>query len=218
MRIPVVINNRDLFTWPKKMLDKIKILDNVGDIYIVDNGSTYEPLLEWYDSKPCDIIKVDNLGHTAPWLCGLVDSFNSPYVVTDPDLDIDNIPNNTLVYLNYILNIFSDVGKIGLSLDWESVTSDLEYYQHMRKFYYPIFSENPIFPNVYNLPVDTTFAIYNRKEYFIGGYSIDGEYKAGHLPWYLTKKGRETNEEFLYYLNNSNNSCSYKNYIKQNAI
>ena len=218
IKIPVVIINRNLLTWPQKMLDKIKELDNVGNIYIVDNGSTYEPLLEWYESNPCDIVKVNNIGHISPWICGLVDSFNTPYVITDPDLDIEKIPNDTLTYLNNTLNMFSDVGKIGLSLDWELVTEDLEYYDHMRKCYYPIYSNPPVFPNVYNLPIDTTFALYNRKEYFIGGYSVSGKYKAGHLPWYFTKEERETNEEFAYYLNHANISCSYKNFLNLNAV
>ena len=44
--ISVIINNRDLLTWTKAMVDKIKTLDNVGEIFILDNASTYKPLLE----------------------------------------------------------------------------------------------------------------------------------------------------------------------------
>jgi hypothetical protein len=49
--ISVIINNRDLLTWTKAMVDKIKTLDNVGEIFILDNASTYKPLLEWYERK-----------------------------------------------------------------------------------------------------------------------------------------------------------------------
>lgn len=92
MKIPVIINNRDLLTWTSNMLAKIKQLNSVGEIYIVDNGSTYQPLLAWYETKPCNIIRLNNLGQHAPWLCGLVAKLGTPYVVTDSDLDISNLP------------------------------------------------------------------------------------------------------------------------------
>lgn len=40
-KIPIILNNRDLYTWPKAMVSKIVQYDNVGQIIIVDNGSTY---------------------------------------------------------------------------------------------------------------------------------------------------------------------------------
>ena len=48
MSIPIIINNRNLLTWPKAMVERISRYEGVGDIIIVDNGSTYEPLLDWY--------------------------------------------------------------------------------------------------------------------------------------------------------------------------
>jgi GT2 family glycosyltransferase len=56
-KIPIIIMNFNLLTWPNQMVEDIKKFDNVGDIIIFDNGSTYEPLLEWYSTKPCEIIK-----------------------------------------------------------------------------------------------------------------------------------------------------------------
>ena len=53
MGIPVIINNRNLLTWPKAMVRDLSKWEGIGDIYIVDNGSTYEPLLEWYATNPC---------------------------------------------------------------------------------------------------------------------------------------------------------------------
>ena len=61
MNIPVIINNRNLFTWPKAMVERIKEYDGVGEIIIVDNDSTYPPLLEWYATNPCRIERLNKI-------------------------------------------------------------------------------------------------------------------------------------------------------------
>ena len=38
MKIPVIINNRNLLTWPKAMVRDLSKWEGIGDIYIVDNG------------------------------------------------------------------------------------------------------------------------------------------------------------------------------------
>ena len=89
----IYINNRNYLTWPKNMAD---ILLNQGhDVYIVDNNSTYKPLLDWYNQqKDIKIIKLGiNGGHKAPWVHGIIDT-SDYYVVTDSDLDISTVPNN----------------------------------------------------------------------------------------------------------------------------
>ena len=73
MNIPVIINNRNLFTWPKAMVERIKEYDGVGEIIIVDNDSTYPPLLEWYATNPCRIERLNkNIGVAAPWISEVV--------------------------------------------------------------------------------------------------------------------------------------------------
>lgn len=213
-KIPVIINNRDLLTWPKKMIEKIKKLDNVGDIIIIDNGSTYEPLIDWYNTKPCDIVFTSNKGHTAPWTSKTIDSLNNDlYVVTDPDLGIDEIPNDTLVYLKDKLNEFN-LKKIGLGLKYELTPIDSPYFNHIFNYEKKRVRNSRLENNVYlDVPMDTTFALYNKKEYFIGGASTGGEYRAKHYPWYLTNEERNHNKEFMYYINNANNSSSYKTFL-----
>jgi hypothetical protein len=40
---------------------------------IVDNASTYPPLLSWYETNPCKVIRLSiNCGHRAPWEQGCV--------------------------------------------------------------------------------------------------------------------------------------------------
>jgi hypothetical protein len=212
--IPVIINNRDLLTWTKSMVDKIKTLDNVGDIIIVDNSSTYQPLLDWYETKPCEIIKINNLGHTAPWESGLISKLNKPYVVTDPDLGIDNLPKNTLIVLEEKLKQMSDLGKIGLKLDWESVKNTSPYYNHLQTYDRTRWANSRIINDVYiDVHIDTTFALYNTINYFIGGGSLNSPYIAKHYPWEFTHNERNNNEEFSYYINNASNASSYKVYL-----
>ena len=99
MKIPVIINNRNLLTYPKQMFEDLKSFNDIGDITIVDNDSTYEPLLEWYETKPCEIIKTSNNGHLSPWLIDLPKKLTSEfYVVTDSDLDLSTTPKDSLLF------------------------------------------------------------------------------------------------------------------------
>jgi len=44
-KIPVIITNFNLYTWPKAMVKKLMRMPGVGPILIVDNDSTYGPTL-----------------------------------------------------------------------------------------------------------------------------------------------------------------------------
>jgi glycosyltransferase involved in cell wall biosynthesis len=95
MKIPVIINNINLISWPKKMVEDLKKFDNIGEIIIVDNNSTYEPLLEWYSTKPCEIIYSKNLGQSSPWINMIPEKWGFEYyVVTDSDLIFNEIISN----------------------------------------------------------------------------------------------------------------------------
>ena len=129
MKIPVIINNRNFLTWPKAMVERIKEYDGVGEIIIVDNNSTYPPLLEWYATNPCRIERLnDNLGMGAPWVSEVVKKLNGvPYVLTDPDMGLEDTPDDTLLYLFDKLNSLQ-LDKVGLGLDWQIVEKKSPYY------------------------------------------------------------------------------------------
>ena len=95
------------------MLHDIQKFDNVGDIIIVDNNSTYEPLLEWYATNPCEVIRLnENMNQSAPWLIGIpFDRKYEYYVVTDPDLDLSNVPKDCLNVLKEKLEKYKGWGS-----------------------------------------------------------------------------------------------------------
>jgi hypothetical protein len=215
VKIPVIINNRDLLTWTKDMVSKIKTYDNVGEIIILDNASTYKPLIDWYKTNPCTIIYGENLGHTAPWQSGLVKKINAPYyVVTDPDLGINDTPKDTLDYLFDKLTTFN-LPKVGLGLEWELTPEDSPYFEHIINYEKHRVLNSKVLDNVLlDVAVDTVFALYKHQDYFIGGASTGGVYRAKHYPWYLTVDERNKNTEFMYYIQNASNSSSYKTFLK----
>lgn len=137
--IPVIINNRNLVTWVQEMVRRIERYASVGEIVIVDNASDYEPLLDWYETKPCRIVRLqENLGHYSPWSSGTVARFKSgSYVVTDPDMGLETTPDDTLLHLQSKLDA-STLCKVGLGLDWESVPVDSPYYRHVQSYEIPV--------------------------------------------------------------------------------
>jgi len=216
MKIPVIINNRNFLTWPKAMVERIKEYDGVGEIIIVDNDSTYPPLLEWYATNPCRIERLnDNLGMGAPWVSEVVKKLNgAPYVLTDPDMGLEDTPDDTLLYLFDKLNSLQ-LDKVGLGLDWQIVEKKSPYYERLNLYEKSRWSNSPVIDGVYTeVQIDTTFALYNVDHYFIGGGSTTFPYVARHYPWEFSIEEARNSEEFMYYMDNATSASSYKTLIK----
>jgi len=217
MKIPVIINNRNLLTWPRAMVEKIETFDNVGDIIIIDNGSTYNPLLHWYNTINHTVIYMNNTGHRAPWLSGVIEKLDCEYyVVTDPDLDLTECPTDALVYLEEKIR-HTGIAKLGIDLHWQNVKPGALYYDWMQSYECRRRLTSRIINEVMvDVAIDTTFAIYPKsaKEYFIGGGSTMPPYRAKHIPWNYTREEIDADPEFSYYLNNANQSCSMLQWLK----
>jgi glycosyltransferase involved in cell wall biosynthesis len=215
MGIPVIINNRNLLTWPKAMVERIQRYEGVGEIVIVDNESTYPPLLEWYATNPCRIERHANVGIAAPWLTQVVANLKAPfYVVTDPDMGLEETPDDTLLYLKDKMNILN-IDKIGLGLDWQRVEDKSPYYKRLRLYEKDRWEKSPVQNDVYmDVQIDTTFALYNVDHYFIGGGSTPFPYVARHYPWEFSIEEARNSEEFMYYMDNATSASSYKTLIK----
>jgi glycosyltransferase involved in cell wall biosynthesis len=84
--IKVVINNRNRLTTTKNMVEKLLVLNPLLDIIILDNGSTYPPLLEWYKTIHCQKYFLENQGHLALWSIGLDKKLGDYFVYTDSDI------------------------------------------------------------------------------------------------------------------------------------
>jgi hypothetical protein len=215
MNIPVIINNRNFLTWPKAMVERIKEYDGVGEIIIVDNNSTYPPLLEWYATNPCRIERLNNnIGVAAPWISGVVESLKGiPYVVTDPDLGLNETPKDTLLYLMDKLDGLN-IDKVGLGLDWQRVESKSPYYERLHVHEKDRWDKSPKKDGVaLEVQIDTTFALYRHPVYFIGGSSTTFPYVARHYPWEFSIEEARNNEEFMFYMNNATNASSYKTIV-----
>jgi hypothetical protein len=216
MKIPVIINNRNFLTWPKAMVERIKEYDGVGEIIIVDNDSTYPPLLEWYATNPCRIERLnDNLGRGAPWVSEVVKKLNGvPYILTDPDMGLEDTPDDTLLYLFDKLNTLQ-LDKVGLGLDWQIVEKKSPYYERLNLYEKSRWSNSPVKDGVHTeVQIDTTFALYNVDHYFIGGGSTTFPYVARHYPWEFSIEEARNSEEFMYYMDNATSASSYKTLIK----
>jgi hypothetical protein len=215
MKIPIIINNYNLLTWPRNMINTMKTWDDVGDIIIVDNASDYKPLLDWYETNPCTVIRLkSNIGHKAPWDSGVVDSLKSNfYAVTDPDLDLSNTSKRILKKCVSALNKFSGSGKAGLRLEYNDVPKSSPYYNHVQSYEKIRQIKTRRIDNILlDVGIDTTFAVYNTQKYFIGGITLTDS--ARHIPWYYSESERDADVEFSQYIKSATDSCSYKTFLR----
>lgn len=194
--IPVYINNRNRLTSTRALVEYLEAVPGARPI-IVDNGSTYRPLLEWYRHCPAEIVRTRNYGPRGPWLIlHPLMRMAAYFVVTDSDLDLSSVPLDVLEVLRDGLDRYPDRVKAGLSLE----TCDLP--QHCdstaivqaweRKFWI-----SRLDARWWDAWVDTTFALYRTGGNFPGirpALRADRPYTARHLPWY-----RIESEEERYY-------------------
>ncbi len=123
-QVPIIINNRNIFGWCRDMVEYLKRIPDTR-VIVLDNQSSYKPLLAYYDTHPCEIVRLpSNMGKLAPWKSGLVDKLGGEYyVVTDPDLDLSGVPLDVLDVLRAGMEKY-EVCKAGLSLAIDDLPAD----------------------------------------------------------------------------------------------
>jgi len=205
-------------TYIKMMVKQMEKYTN--DIVIVDNNSTYEPLLEYYKNEyKYSLLKMNkNYGHTV-YQNELIKNVIGPiYILTDPDLEFNkNLPDNFIENLIDILINFS-AEKVGFALLHNapdirdvivfnrSITNWEDQFWNFRIYYknYELYKAN----------IDTTFCLVNtnnKKNHLYGPrYRIAGDYLCKHLPWHTNYRDIIPDEEYNYYLKNNKSSNYFK--------
>lgn len=208
--IPIFIISFNRLSMLKQL---IECLEKYGytNLQIIDNCSTYLPLLEYYKNLKHKVYRLNkNYGHKVFWECGLFKEIieNQYYVVTDSDiLPIEKCPNNFLELFYNILIKNPDFTKVGFSLKIDDIPNcneqkefikswEARFYENEYKY---TFYEKQI--SIYDADIDTTFALY-KPNFEFGKFGVGIRtgypYQALHLPWYKNSQ-QELNEEDKYY-------------------
>jgi hypothetical protein len=197
-----------------------EFLSDTGcEVILVDNASTYPPLLEWYESCPFKVYRLkENRGHMAVWDAGIINEFSDQYyAVTDPDLELSGVPRDYLDVLMKGLVGNSEVTKAGLSLRIDDLPANAFTAQILAKEEKYWLSDRD--PNgFYVAGVDTTFAVYDRErqlnERFYWALRAPEPYIARHLPWYLTRDNLTLEE--LFYLVRATDVSTFTRIFREN--
>jgi len=214
---PIIINNYNRLEYLQK---QILWLETVGmtNIYIIDNLSTYPPLLDFYKTTKYTVFKLDkNVGHEALWRTHLQMRFCKDfYIYTDPDvIAVEECPQNFIEYFYKILEKYPNFEKVGFSLKIDDIP---DFYIHKQKVidWEKQFWVNEIEKNIFKSKIDTTFALYRphaKYQCWETTLRTGLPYTLEHLPWYLDMNNLP--EEEKYYIKSASNASSwYENKLR----
>ena len=126
--IPIIINNRNRLTFLIQIIESLKSR-GYNNIIILDNNSTYPPLLDFYKTTDCNVVFLDkNLGYDALAKISLYKKIRKNYFVyTDPDiLPIEECPDDFLKFFLETLKKYPTVQKVGFSLKIDDLPDKYE--------------------------------------------------------------------------------------------
>jgi len=211
-KIPIIINNFNRLTYLNRLITSLE-KRGYKNIYIIDNASTYAPLLEYYRTTPYKVFFLnENKGHKAFWESDVKDTFKSRfYVYTDPDLEIvDECPNDFMKIFLKILwkSKYSQV--VGFSLKIDDLPDCYKYKQDVIKWEMQFYEKKE--GNLFRAPIDTTFALHRPN--VIGSRHSDMmtfrtsfPYQMRHLPWY--EDSSNLSEEDVFYTVNKKKTIGH---------
>ena len=212
--IPIFILNKDRLDTTKMLVESLQ-KRNYNNITIIDNLSTYEPLLEWYPKSETNVFintisKTCNgalywlaVDHKIPLFADAIK--NGWYVYTDSDtIPIDETPDD---FLEDMIEAAEDCTqhKMGMGIKIDDLPDTFykkeEVIKHESIFWGNLgIIEGKKMP-VYKAATDTTFAIYRPGTMPLQGTYITGTrtgypYVVRHLPWYYDYNNLPDDEKY----------------------
>jgi hypothetical protein len=191
--VPVIIPVFNQFYYLKNTINQLQKF-GLKNYLILDNGSSYPPLLDWYVDTELPVLKYpgnpgprDFYNNIKIW-----DILPKYFVVTDPDLQYnESMPEN---FIQEMIRLIEDygIGKIGLALD---ISEGEKMYPPVKtwegNYWNKIIGYTKFGDSIYQAATDTTFAMYKKRmhlsphdDQFFWAPRIAGRFTAKHWGWY----------------------------------
>lgn len=207
--IPIFLISFNRVSFIKSMISHLEKIGKTN-IIIIDNASTYPPLLDYYKTLPYKIIRLkENGGYRVFWENPIFEEYRKKfYIVSDPDVEpIEECPEDFVEKFFDILYKYPMARKVGFSLKIDDLPSNGIFTKQVVKWekrYYKTFIKKD---QIYYADVDTTFALYVPDDLVVSGFReafrTAYPYQARHVPWY--KVSDDITDEDRYYSEHKTN-------------
>ncbi len=210
-KFPVIINNFNRLNYLQQQIDWF-LKTGHKNLHIIDNASTYQPLLKYYKKVPGIVYLLNkNMGHESLWRTHLHHRFSKYFhVYTDPDvLPNENTPSDFMQYFKSLLDKYPTIQKVGFGLN----SNDLpEHYPNKNEVikWESLLYNDEVEPGIFKSKIDTTFALYRPGASFqCWGNTLrtGNPYMLRHMPWY--ENPGSPDEETKYYMQKINAASSW---------
>ncbi|MFH7018004.1 glycosyltransferase family 2 protein [Flavobacterium sp. FlaQc-47] len=215
--IPIIIISFNQLFYLKKLIDFLKSR-NYKNIIIIDNNSTYQPLIQYFNEIDTSLtihrLKV-NYGHLVFWqVKELFEKYSKGYyVITDADINpLEECPEDFLLYFKKILDQNRKITKVGFSLKIDDIPETNINREKIIKWESKFWKDKDNDGN-FIADLDTTFALYRPKydlqeHGFYTARRTKNPYVAKHGGWYINN--RNLTEEQKFYFQHCNESSSWR--------
>src|SRR5690606_38744667 len=210
LTIPVLIVNYNQLANLKNLISFL-FERKFQNIVIVDNKSTYPPLLEYYKSLNGRVTveyMPDNYGHMVFFENKqLQEKYGQGYyILTDPDiLPNPNLPENFMSVMLKIMDRYHfHIQKVGFALDIESIPDYFPLKQKVLSWERQYWTKE-IAKDVYHADIDTTFALYkprypaafnSKRRRFYEALRLGGSFTIKHMGWYLNPENLSNEQRY----------------------
>jgi hypothetical protein len=199
--VPIVINNFNRLSYLKRLIAALSVR-GYDNTYVIDNCSTYEPLLQYYRDSGLRVFHLDaNVGYLALWTTAIGASFvDAHYVYTDVDIEpASDCPDDFIARFAEVLTRYPDVAKVGFGLKIDDLPATYDLRDQVVEHEGALLT-GQVEPGLHRAPIDTTFALYRPGAAggaWLPSMRTGAPYLARHLPWY-TDSSRPDDEESYY--------------------
>lgn len=228
LTIPIVIINFNQLFFLEKLVDDL-LQRGFQNIVIIDNKSSYPPLLSYYQKISQQVAieyMDDNYGHLVFFKTAYLQHkyARGYYVITDPDIGMNpRLPIHFMDFLIELLNKkFNSLTKVGFALNITDIPDSYllkdKVIQWEQQFW-----QNQIAADLFEAGIDTTFALYKpgypkffKNEPFVKAIRVGGDFTAIHGGWMIDSTN--LTDENQYYMKHSSTVSNSWKYDKEGKV
>lgn len=206
--IPILLNNFNRLESLKELISWLTSLNAPISVIILDNKSTFPPLLDYYASVKNSSIQVIKMGFNSGRF-GLIHYFKklkkyNKIVISDCDLvPYTDTPKDILGHLSALLDKYPEYNHIGVSLEVRDIPDTYPLKPLVlaweKKFWPPIAKE--VNNEAYDAKVDTTFSMWRSNSILsplAPALRTKAPYRLKHTDWYFNPQ--DIDQEYQHYI------------------